>query len=564
MSSFIQQPNIQEIEYYRSTTAFNTHLYNYSQDIRRRTGQLISAGISAANAAADVVIKDTGRKLIPGIHPGVSVPMISVGFVGASDGHAYSAFIDPTVLGFNGSLGGGPAGPQGEAGPAGPAGATGPAGPAGAQGERGFGLAVHNFITVGVSGEQFTNVAEALTFITDASASNPYVISVSPGIYNENQLTMIPYVSVVGFSSETTILQPNNPNENFIIGADNARIENMTITGATRGALVYHSSPTGTTRSRFAVQKCFLGNADTLVRTHSTTGASTVHVTTCNYGSSYQFNYGFVATNDASGNISRILILQGSTIGMTAPLPAGLALASGPNAEIVMNGHQIRTSALSSGYGVKADNGGLLRLIGTSIRGFAQGILLDASGAPTTIYANGINCQDNTMDLVVEDPDATGFVSGITEYSKISINASSTVFVPNKDLTIILVAKRGGDFSTINDALDFITDNSSTNPYLIRVGPGIFEESQIVCKEYVSITGSGCTQTIVQAANLGEHLVLTIDHIAITALTLTGTGTGYSLIYHDTPGGTTTTNAYINSCILGEADTCNMLWWRRT
>lgn len=111
MSSFIR-----ETDFYKSTMSFNTHLYNYSQDLRRRTGQLIPVEITAMDAAAGVVIKNMGRKLIPGIHPGVSVPMISIGFVGANDGEAHSAFIDPTVLRFNGNFSG-PPGPQGPPGP---------------------------------------------------------------------------------------------------------------------------------------------------------------------------------------------------------------------------------------------------------------------------------------------------------------------------------------------------------------------------------------------------------------------------------------------------------------
>jgi sugar lactone lactonase YvrE len=63
-------------------------------------------------------------------------------------------------------------------------------------------------------------------------------------------------------------------------------------------------------------------------------------------------------------------------------------------------------------------------------------------------------------------------------------------------LSHILTVGDGGQYDTINHALASITDNSDTNRYLIKVGPGIFVE-QIILKPYVDIEGSGENQTIV-------------------------------------------------------------------
>jgi pectin methylesterase-like acyl-CoA thioesterase len=55
---------------------------------------------------------------------------------------------------------------------------------------------------------------------------------------------------------------------------------------------------------------------------------------------------------------------------------------------------------------------------------------------------------------------------------------------------VIIVAKTGGDFNTIQAALNSIGDASSTNRYLIWVGPGDYNE-KISLKPYVDITGAG-------------------------------------------------------------------------
>jgi hypothetical protein len=62
----------------------------------------------------------------------------------------------------------------------------------------------------------------------------------------------------------------------------------------------------------------------------------------------------------------------------------------------------------------------------------------------------------------------------------------------------ITVAKSGGDYTTITEALDAITDNDATHLYHIKVMPGVYEES-ITMKPYVDITGSGENSTVISA-----------------------------------------------------------------
>jgi len=55
---------------------------------------------------------------------------------------------------------------------------------------------------------------------------------------------------------------------------------------------------------------------------------------------------------------------------------------------------------------------------------------------------------------------------------------------------VIVVARSGGDFTSIQKALGSISDNSPTNPYLVWVAPGIYTES-VIMKPYVDIEGAG-------------------------------------------------------------------------
>lgn len=62
---------------------------------------------------------------------------------------------------------------------------------------------------------------------------------------------------------------------------------------------------------------------------------------------------------------------------------------------------------------------------------------------------------------------------------------------------VIVVAKSGGDFTTLADALASITTASAGNRYLVKVGPGIYQE-KVDIKDYVDIEGSGEGITILR------------------------------------------------------------------
>lgn len=65
----------------------------------------------------------------------------------------------------------------------------------------------------------------------------------------------------------------------------------------------------------------------------------------------------------------------------------------------------------------------------------------------------------------------------------------------------ITVAKSGGDYTTIQGAIDSITDNSESNRYVILVYPGVYSES-VVMEEYVSLYGCGGRDVVeVEVAN---------------------------------------------------------------
>jgi len=74
----------------------------------------------------------------------------------------------------------------------------------------------------------------ALNDITDASASNPYLLKIEPGIYDlfEDSLVMKPYVDVEGSGEGVTIIRANGYdllNRGTMVGASNVEIRSLTV-----------------------------------------------------------------------------------------------------------------------------------------------------------------------------------------------------------------------------------------------------------------------------------------------------------------------------------------------
>jgi len=77
-------------------------------------------------------------------------------------------------------------------------------------------------------------------------------------------------------------------------------------------------------------------------------------------------------------------------------------------------------------------------------------------------------------------------------------NASLIDTIPLPSNTVV-VANSGGDFDNVADAVSSITDAAVDNPYLVRVYPGVYEETQpIIVPGFVHLAGSGAGVTIIR------------------------------------------------------------------
>lgn len=272
--------------------------------------------------------------------------------------------------------------------------------------------------------KDFSSVTAALASITTNSSSNPFVIKVGPMVVTDSQIVMKPYVYIEGSGEQVTVLQPSNPNQNFVIMCENSCIRKCLITGVTGSgfAALYMSSTTGSDQAPAFIESCRLGHNDTLAIVSAQNVNNSLFFDNCEIGGTFQFNNGFKATTTGAG-VGKIVLKNCSTMSMTAALPNYVAYATGTNCELLIIGCSFRTGGVSSGSCVQADSGALVRILSLNIKGYAKGLWIQNVGSASTMYADAVNCENNTQDIQIDHSTAVGNIIGIANIQKVTNNS---------------------------------------------------------------------------------------------------------------------------------------------
>jgi hypothetical protein len=131
---------------------------------------------------------------------------------------------------------------------------------------------LQNIVTVAKANGKFTDPVAAVNSITDASATNPYLVLIAPGQYTlTTTLVMKPYVDITGSGENVTLLtgaiSTTNPDATSAIvkGANHATLSNLSI------------SNTGGNQYSFGIYTTGLGISSRLQQVLATATGGTIN-----------------------------------------------------------------------------------------------------------------------------------------------------------------------------------------------------------------------------------------------------------------------------------------------
>ena len=299
------------------------------------------------------------------------------------------------------------------------------------QGVPGVQANVLQVTTGAISGpNQFNSVATAVSSITTNSSTNPFIVQVGPGVFVEPTITLKPFVSLVGYAPEETIIQASNPAQNVIVGSVDSSVSNITFTGATNtgAAAVVFSGGSG---DNFVLDNCIFGSNDILVNQTATVGpASIMNINNCTVTTLSQFTTGISLVAD--GAIIGAVYIDGLLLNplSNALFSQGIFI-SGPASFGALRNITIIGSDITPvpGNAILVQNGASVAVTGSYVVGFTSGLWVPNVGAGPFLSVLSLFEDFNTEDVRIDNPATTGSLEGTFNRAKVFITDSALLSV---------------------------------------------------------------------------------------------------------------------------------------
>ena len=187
----------------------------------------------------------------------------------------------------------------------------------------------------------------------------------------------------------------------------------------------------------------------------------------------------------------------------------------------------------------------------TALGGMTQALTADVFSQPDRYLRVWFSSDNSTFDQL--SPDTRIAAVPYALQAQESVNADTVDGLHANQLethyqNVIVVAQSGGDYTSVQAAIDSANGAAADNPYLVWVAPGVYSET-VTMKPYVHLQGAGQEATIITSTVSNSvwpptqaTLVLT-SNVSLRDLTLGNSGAGTQNIAMATLTGTVNTVA---------------------
>jgi hypothetical protein len=131
---------------------------------------------------------------------------------------------------------------------------------------------------------------------------------------------------------------------------------------------------------------------------------------------------------------------------------------------------------------------------------------------------------DVPADIADGDDDTT-----YTAGEGLALNGAEFSAVGSAYDNVIIVAKSGGDYTSVQAAINSISDAAADSAYLVWIAPGVYDET-VMMKPYVHLQGAGQEATIITSAvgnsipQLTQATLVLTRYVSLRDLTISNSG----------------------------------------
>lgn len=296
-------------------------------------------------------------------------------------------------------------------------------------------------ITVASKGGNFSSVVAALAAITDNGPASRYLIMVGPGIFIENQIVLKDYVTISGVYRTQTVITAaagvvGTP---FVKGAGFAAISNVTL------SVVSYATPPSylieflghASALQFRVDNIIFDSSAAFVHVGSTAGTSIFLFVDNIVKPSAPLTRGIVIEDSGPSNFSIRYTINNF---IWSPTAAGLTnfiemynIESFKSPSVIPNIFGYVTDSLTS-EGLNVPKGTMCTITGATftemqscvLASAINGLVIANSAEISQVNILGTSFINNTTDITVSSPIATGTINVAADFTKVVVNPLNT------------------------------------------------------------------------------------------------------------------------------------------